>query len=124
MMSGLNNPSRLSAHTALVLTGAIVLAGSNGLAASAVGQGSHSAAGIRSITQGAEAPFDRFWLSVEFVSAERDGAYVTFRVRVPQADVDRIRALGPGTWITETSPHRSTDRDGAVIAMRGYNDVS
>lgn len=86
--------------------------------------GIRSAAGIRTVTRGTEAPFDRFMLTVEFVSVHGDGAYIDFRVPIPEDDVARIEAVPPGEWVTATSPHHSTRWEDAVIDIRGYNDVS
>ena len=37
-------------------------------------------------------------MPVEFVSSERDGQYIVFKVLAPSSDMDRIKTLTPGVW--------------------------
>ena len=85
--------------------------------------GINSAAGVRRIVDGAAPTEDRLTLPIEFVSAENDNRYLRFKVIVPSADVEKLAALSPGSWITATSPRRAARYEEAVAAVRPYNDV-
>ena len=80
------------------------------------------ASGIRAVTDG-EMSKERFAMSVKFVSTERDGRYVSFRVPIPEGDTVKIKALSPGEWVRATSPHAATDPAAVVSTIRGYTDV-
>ncbi len=85
--------------------------------------GINTAAGIRHITKGSAPADDRLTLPIEFVSAEHDGRYARFKVRVPSDDLAKLAALPAGAWITATSPRRAGNKEEAVADMRPYNDV-
>jgi hypothetical protein len=80
------------------------------------------ASGVRSIERGTTTK-ERFTMPVEFVSAEEDGRYVTFRVSVPAEHAAKIKALEPGQWVTATSPHAPTGSTEVVSSIRSYTDV-
>lgn len=86
--------------------------------------GIFTASGIRAITPGTESEFDRFTMPVEFVAAEMDGQYVTFRLPIPGEDTAKIAALTPGTWVTATTPHQPSGWAEAVTGIRAFTDVS
>jgi hypothetical protein len=80
------------------------------------------ASGIRSVTDG-EMSKERFAMAVEFVSTERDGRYVSFRVPIPAAAVGKIKSLKPGQSVLVTSPHAAIDRSAVVSTIREYTDI-
>lgn len=82
------------------------------------------ASGIRGLEPGADGPFGRFTLPVEFVSTELDGQYVNFKVPVPSGSLAEIESLPSGAWVTATSPHEPAGWDEAVADIRPYNDVA
>lgn len=85
---------------------------------------SGSASGVRNLTHGISvAAGELFTMPVEFVSMEMDNRYVNFRVPVPRADVEKMRALSTGEWITATSSHELSDESDVVAAIRPYTSV-
>ncbi len=80
------------------------------------------ASGVRSIAHGDMAR-DRFEMPVEFVSTERDGRYLVFRVPISEAHVAAVEKLSPGLWVTATSPHAAPDRTAVVSTIRSYTDI-
>ena len=113
-MCDLNQPLWFRAPSALILTGLFGLAGSNGMALAVDGDPSGSAG---------PAQATHSW-SAELVAVQRDGAYIDFRVPVPEDDLARIEAVEPGRWVTATAPRRTTDWASSVITIRSYTDVS
>lgn len=85
--------------------------------------GRNWAAGIRGLAADPDLTPETLSLPVEFVSTERDGRYVNFRIPVPVSAVATIAAMEPGTRITGMSPRMATDWDTAVSSLRDYNDV-
>ena len=81
------------------------------------------AAGIRDLARNPELTPETLSLPVEFVSTERDGEYINFRVKVPAAAIDKLAAMDPGVRITAVSPKRTAAFDSGVISMRHYNDI-
>lgn len=87
-------------------------------------------AGIRGVTRGHEASAatgastDALTLPAEFVSTEMDDQYITYRLPIPADASGKIQALKAGDWVTATSPRHPSDPKSAVLAIRGYNDVS
>jgi hypothetical protein len=79
--------------------------------------------GIRRVAREGDLRGERFAMPVQFVSAEKDGRHVSFKVTVPADQFTRIRALAPGTWITASSPVGPTGRMTMVTTIRGYNDI-
>lgn len=77
---------------------------------------------MRRVTDG-EMSKERFAMPVEFVSTEREGRHMKFRVPIPYGDVQEIKALTPGQWVLATSPHTAADRSAAVSTIRGYTDI-
>jgi hypothetical protein len=82
------------------------------------------AAGVRAVERGSASSFDRLTMPVEFVAAERDDRYLTFKVPVPAADAARLAVLKPGEYVTATSPLRATTAAEAVMAIKPYSDAS
>jgi hypothetical protein len=89
-------------------------------------------AGIRGVTRGHEASTatgastdtDALMLPAEFVGTEMDDQYITYRLPIPADAAAKIQALKAGDWVTATSPRHPADTKSAVVAIRGYNDVS
>jgi hypothetical protein len=79
------------------------------------------AAGVRAVQRGNTSSFDRLTMPIEFVSAEPDGRYVTFKVPIPAKDAAAIAKLNPGAFVTATSPLRAKSAAEAVAAIRPYN---
>jgi hypothetical protein len=86
--------------------------------------GRNWAAGVRGLSADPELTPETLSLPVDFVSTERDGQYVNFRIPVPSDAVGRIAAMDPGTRVTGMSPRMATDWDTAVSSLRHYNDIS
>jgi len=86
--------------------------------------GRNWAAGIRGLAADPELTPETLSLPVEFVSTERDGQYVNFRIPVPANAADTIASMEPGTRVTGMSPRMATDWDTAVSSLRDYNDIS
>lgn len=63
-------------------------------------------------------------IAAQFVGTELDDQYLVYRVPVPQASLEPLSRLTPGTWVTAVSPRNATQLDQAVQEMRGYNDLS
>ena len=82
------------------------------------------AAGVRGLAPDPELTPDTLSLPVEFVSTERDGRYVNFRISVPANAVETLAAMEAGTRVTGTSPRMATDWKTGVSSLRHYNDVS
>jgi hypothetical protein len=82
------------------------------------------AAGIRGLAEDPELTPDTLSLPVEFVSSERDGQYINFRVPVPAGSVDAIAGMEPGMRVTGVSPRMATNWTTGVSLLRHYNDVS
>jgi hypothetical protein len=81
------------------------------------------AAGIRDLVRDSDLDPEVLALRVEFVSSERDGRYINFRVKLPADSVDRIAAIGPGARVTGVSPRAVASWDQSVIALRPYNEI-
>ena len=81
------------------------------------------AAGIRDLARDPELSAETLSLPVEFVSSERDGEYINFRVKVPASAIGTIAAMEPGVRITGVSPKQATSFESGVMSMRHYNDV-
>jgi hypothetical protein len=79
-----------------------------------------TAAGVRAIEPGTRSSFDRMTMPVELVSFDMNGRYVSFKVKVPEQDAEKIAQLEPGQFVTATSPHQPKDASEAVRAMRPY----
>lgn len=62
-------------------------------------------------------------MAAEFVGTELDDQYLVYRLPVPQASLERLSDITPGTWVTAVSPRNATQLDQAVREMRGYNDL-
>ena len=82
------------------------------------------ASGIRDLAREPEVMPGQLSLPVEFVSSERDGEYINFRIKVPADSIDRLAAMEPGTRVTGESPRGGAAFDDAVITLRHYNDVN
>jgi hypothetical protein len=80
------------------------------------------AAGVRRVVRGEPGPDDRLTLPIELVSTEGDDRYVRFKVVVPKADLERLRPLVAGGWVTATSPRRAAGAADAVTSVRPYNE--
>jgi len=81
------------------------------------------AAGVRGLSANPKLEPAALSLPVEFVSTERDGQYVNFRIPVPDAAVDTIATFEPGVRVTGISPKMATDWDSGVSMLRHYNDT-
>lgn len=81
------------------------------------------ASGIRDLAADPELTPDTLSLPVEFVSAERDGAYINFRIPVPQDAVAMMASFEDGVRITGTSPRMAADWNNSVLSLRHYNDI-
>ena len=81
------------------------------------------AAGVRGLSANPKLEPGTLSLPVEFVSTERDGQYLNFRVPVPAAAVDTIAKFEPGVRVTGISPKMATDWDSGVSMLRHYNDT-
>lgn len=81
------------------------------------------AAGVRDLARDPELAAGTLKLPVEFVSTEREGTYLNFRIHVPEAYVETIAAMEPGTRVTGYSPREITDWNGSIVRLRHYNDV-
>jgi hypothetical protein len=78
---------------------------------------------IRSVRPGdANNSGERFTFPVEFVSFDAERRYVTFKVKVPDSGIPRLKAMKPGEWITATSPHDASSSTQPVAMIRHYND--
>lgn len=86
--------------------------------------GRNWAAGVRGLAADPELTPETLSLPVEFVSTEREGRYLNFRIPVPAGAVDAIAAMEPGTRVTGMSPRMATDWNTAVRSLRHYNDIS
>ena len=64
---------------------------------------------------------DGFLLRAQFVAADPESSYVTFRATIPENSVDAVRMLAPGDWATVTSPHWPTAGVEAVVAVDAYD---
>lgn len=85
--------------------------------------GAHSSAsGVRNLRRGTDAQDEAFTMPVEFVSSERDGQYVIFKVPAPSSDMDRIKTLTPGVWVTATSPQQPSGEAATIEQIRPYSD--
>jgi hypothetical protein len=82
------------------------------------------ASGIRRVVGGGALENERFAMPVEFVAAELDGRYVSFRVTLPGAGVEQIKTLNPGDWVTATSPVAPAEQRTTLAAIRPYTTVS
>jgi hypothetical protein len=85
--------------------------------------GINTAAGIRALEPGDTSAFDRLTMPIEYVSAEMDGRYVSFKVPIPAENAAAIQRLNPGDWVTATSPLHTTNPMEAVRSIRPYVDV-
>ena len=85
--------------------------------------GINTAAGVRRITDGDAPADDLLTLPIEFVSAELDDRYVRFKVPVPSEDLEKLKALSPGQYVTATSPRRAAPWQEAVADVRPYSDA-
>ena len=85
--------------------------------------GRHWASGIRGLARNPDLEPGTLSLPVEFVSSERDGQYINFRIPVPAEAAAAIAAMESGTRVTGISPRTPTDSSGSVIRLRHYNDV-
>jgi hypothetical protein len=81
------------------------------------------ASGVRGLTRDPELTPDSLSLPVEFVAAEMDGRYVSFRIPVPESAVELISGMETGHRVTGTSPRMATDWHNSVSSLRHYNDV-
>jgi hypothetical protein len=81
------------------------------------------ASGIRGLARDPDLEPGTLALPVEFVSSERDGKYINFRIPVPADAVDAIADMDPGTRVTGTSPKMAMDWHEGVTMLRHYNDV-
>lgn len=79
------------------------------------------AAGVRDIVRNADSAEGFLKLPAEFVGAEDDGSYVSFRVRVPSDDASRIASVEPGDEVRVRSPRSASSRRNAVSAAAPYN---
>jgi hypothetical protein len=83
--------------------------------------GRHWAAGVRGLAADPELTPETLSLPVEFVSTERDGQYVNFRIPVPRDSRDAIAAMEPGNRLTGMSPRMATEWATAVRSLRHNN---
>ena len=81
------------------------------------------AAGVRDLARDANLEEGTLALPVEFVSTEREGRYVNFRVPVPDAYLETIGAMEPGTRVTGVSPKTLADWGSSIGELRHYNDI-
>lgn len=88
-----------------------------------VWSGRHWASGIRDIAADPNLDAEALRMPIEFVDADSDGRYVTFRVPVPEASKERISEIVPGSRVTGMSPRGDSDWNGSVVSLRHYNDV-
>ena len=82
------------------------------------------AAGIRDLAREPELAPGALTLPVEFVSSERDGEYINFRIKVPASAIEKLAAMEPGVRVRGESPRSGASFDDAVISLRHYNDVN
>lgn len=61
-----------------------------------------------------------FTFPVEFVTYETSNQYVTFKLQVPAGNVDALKSLKPGEWVTGTSKHRPSNESEAIMAVKSY----
>jgi hypothetical protein len=81
------------------------------------------AAGVRDLAANPKLMPGALTLPVEFVSSERDGEFVNFRIHVPANSVDKLSNIQPGQRVTAVSPKMAKDAMMAVISLHAYNDV-
>jgi hypothetical protein len=81
------------------------------------------AAGIRDLSANPKLMPGTLSLPVEFVSSERDGQYINFRIQVPAGSVDTLAGMDPGTRVTGISPKMATAWGTGVTSLRNYNDI-
>lgn len=81
------------------------------------------AGGIRSLAKDPELTPETLSLPVEFVSTERDGKYIDFRIPIPESAVEAISDMEAGTRVTGISPRMATDWHSGVSSLRHYNDI-
>jgi hypothetical protein len=62
----------------------------------------------------------RFSVPVEFLSYDAAQKYVTFKTRIPEEGVAKIRNLKPGDWITATSIHGKATEAQPIVSIRPY----
>ncbi len=67
---------------------------------------------------------NRFLLRATFVEADVAGGYLTFKVTVPEASLETVRALAQGAWASVTSPHHPADAVPAVMTVTAYTAPS
>jgi hypothetical protein len=65
---------------------------------------------------------ERFTFPADFVSFDSTRQYVTFKVRIPENGVGKLKPLKPGEWVTATSPHGASAKANPVTAIRPYVD--
>ena len=82
------------------------------------------ASGIRGLARNPELTPETLSLPVEFVSSERDGRYIVFRIPVPENSVETISGMEAGMRVTGISPRMASNWDNGVNLLRHYNDVS
>lgn len=82
------------------------------------------AAGIRDLAPDPELAQGALTLPVEFVSSERDGEYINFRIKVPASAVEKLAAMQPGVRVRGESPRSGASFDEAVVSLRHYNEVN
>ena len=81
------------------------------------------ASGIRNLERDPQLTPDTLSLPVEFVSTEGDGAYINFKIAVPDDAVAMLASFEPGVRVTGTSPRMATDWHNSVLSLRHYNDI-
>jgi hypothetical protein len=81
------------------------------------------AAGVRGLAKNPALTPESLSLPVEYVSTEREGQYLNFRIPVPADSVAVIESFDPGTRVVGVSPRMATDWDSGVRHLRHYNDI-
>jgi hypothetical protein len=83
--------------------------------------GVETAVGIRTIERGRKSSVGGLTLPIEYVSADDQHQYVTFKVRIPADSAAAIAKLKPGDFVSAISPRGVTDAKQAVAAIRPYS---
>jgi hypothetical protein len=65
---------------------------------------------------------ERFTFPAEFVSFDAERRHVTFKVKIPDSGIQRLKTMKPGEWVTATSPHGAQGWTQPVATIRHYND--
>jgi len=63
---------------------------------------------------------ERFTFPAEFLAFDKDHRYATFKVRIPENGIDKLKSLKPGKWVTATSPQGPSSKTTPIVAVRPY----